>query len=71
MDTNDRDQDGTIREPDNSTVDDWLGQKVERDRALAERLLTETGDFEEAQRRFEQEREGPRPESLPTEERRT
>jgi hypothetical protein len=70
-DTNDRDQDGTIREPDNSTVEDWLGQKVERDRALAERLLSETGDFDEARRRFEQEREGPRPESLPTEERRT
>jgi hypothetical protein len=71
MDTNDRDQDGTIHEPENSTVDDWLGQKVERDRALAERLLSETGDFDEAKRRFEQEREGPRPESLPTEERRT
>jgi len=70
MDTNDRDQDGTIREPENSTVDDWLGQKVERDRALAERLLSETGDVDEARRRFEQEREGPRPESLPTEERR-
>lgn len=64
------DEDGTIREPANSTVDDWLGQKVERDRALAERLLTETGDVDEAQRRFEREREGPRPESLPTEERR-
>ena len=69
-DTGDTEQDGTIREPANSTVDDWLGQKVERDRALAERLLSETGDFEEARRRFDREREGPRPESLPTEERR-
>ena len=70
-DTPQTDGDGTIREPANSTVDDWLGQKVERDRALAERLLSETGDFEEASRRFEREREGPRPENLPTEERRT
>jgi hypothetical protein len=69
-DTRDTEQDGTIREPDNSTVDDWFGQKVERDRALAERLLAETGDFDEARRRFELEREGPRAESLPTEERR-
>ena len=74
MDTNHAntpDEDEVIEEPENSTVDDWLGQKVDRDRALAERLLSETGDFEEAQRRFELEREGPRPESLPTEERRT
>ena len=71
MAADDTTQDGTIREPENSTVHDWLGQKVERDRALAERLLSETGDVEEAQRRFDLEREGPRPESLPTEERRT
>ena len=64
--------DGVVVEPENSTVDDWLGQKVDRDRQLAEDLLAETGgDVEEAQRRFDEQREGPRPESLPTEERRT
>ena len=36
-----------IREPDNSTVDDWLGQRVDRDEELAERLLEETGGDEE------------------------
>jgi hypothetical protein len=65
------DETGEIREPPNSTVDDWRGQKVERDTELAEDLLEETGDADEAARRFEQEKEGPRPEDLPTEERRT
>lgn len=66
-----RDEDGTIREPPNSTVDDWRGQKVERDTKRAEALLEETGDPDEAARRFEEEKEGPRPEDLPTEARRT
>ena len=63
--------DRVIEEPPNSTVDDWRGQKVERDTKLAEDLLKETGDPAEAERRFEEEKEGPRPEDLPTEERRT
>jgi hypothetical protein len=42
-----------IQEPPNSTVNDWLGQKVDDDRKLAEQLLQETGgDVEEAERRF-------------------
>lgn len=50
--------DDEIREPDNSTVDDWLGQRVDRDEELAERLLEETGgDEEEAERRFDEESE--------------
>jgi hypothetical protein len=71
MDQDDRhdDQDGTFQEPDAGSID-WMGRKVERDRALAERLLLETGDFDEARRRFEREREGPLPESLPTQDRR-
>lgn len=63
------DADGTIHEPENSTVDDWMGQRVERDTELAEDLLEETGDPEEAAKRFEEEKEGHRPEDLPTEER--
>ena len=59
----------TIEEPPNSTVDDWMGQKVERDTKLAEQLLEETGDPDEAARRFEEEKEGHRPEDLPTEQR--
>ena len=59
----------TIEEPPNSTVDDWMGQKVERDTQLAEDLLAETGDPDEAAARFEEEKEGHRPEDLPTEER--
>lgn len=43
-------------EPPNSTVDDWLGQRVQRDEELAERLVAESdGDLAEAERRFEQE----------------
>lgn len=50
--------DEMIREPDNSTVDDWLGQRVDRDEELADRLLDETdGDEEEAERRFDDESE--------------
>lgn len=63
------DPDGTIREPENSTVDDWMGQRVERDTELAEDLLEETGDADEAAKRFDEEKEGHRPEDLPTEER--
>jgi hypothetical protein len=41
-------------EPPNSTVDDWLGQRVERDTELAERLVRDTGGDEgQAQRLFE------------------
>lgn len=43
-------------EPPNSTVDDWLGQRVQRDEELAERLVEETdGDLAEAEHRFEQQ----------------
>ena len=49
-----RDEQGAIEEPPNSTVDDWLGQQVSDDDELADDLLDETGgDVEEAERRFE------------------
>lgn len=49
---------GKVSEPENSTVDDWLGQTVEDDTEVAERVTSETDDPEEAQRRFEQEAHG-------------
>ncbi len=60
-----------IKEPPNSTVDDWLGQRVDRDADKAERVLEETGDVEQAEEVFEETAEKHRPEDLPTEERRT
>jgi len=67
-----RDPDGSITEPENSTVDDWLGQQVERDDELVDQLMDETGgDAEEAERRFEERSNEDRPDRLPTEERRT
>jgi hypothetical protein len=47
-----------IVEPENSTVDDWFGQDVERDRVRAEDALREAGgDEERAEEIFEEERE--------------
>ena len=67
-----RDAEGAIQEPENSTVDDWLGQQVERDDELVDQLMDETGgDAEEAERRFEERSHEDRPDRLPTEERRT
>jgi hypothetical protein len=51
--------DEQIREPDNSTVDDWFGQNVARDQDLADRLVDEEGgDESAAEQRFEEEAEG-------------
>ena len=48
-----------IREPDNSTVDDWFGQNVSRDQDLADRLVAEEdGDEQAAERRFDDEAQG-------------
>lgn len=50
------------REPDNSTVDNWLGQEVARDDELVERLIEEAGgDLDAAERRFESESAGAQP----------
>jgi hypothetical protein len=63
---------GDIVEPENSTVDDWLGQQASEDEELAEDLLEETGgDAGEAERRFEEASHEDREDRLPTEERRT
>jgi hypothetical protein len=67
-----RDSEGAVHEPENSTVDDWLGQQVNKDEELADDLMAETGgDEEEAARRFEERSHEDRPDRLPTDERRT
>ena len=49
-------------EPDNSTVDNWMGQEVNEDMDLADRLVDESGgDLAEAERRFEEESAGAEP----------
>ena len=63
--------DEQITEPENSTVDDWVGQRVQRDEERAEEIAAETDDPAEAERRFEEVNEDERPGDLPTEERRT
>jgi hypothetical protein len=51
--------DPEIREPDNSTVDDWFGQNVARDQDLADQLVEEEGgDEAAAEERFERDAEG-------------
>ncbi len=48
-----------IREPENSTVDDWFGQNVARDQDLADEIVDEEGgDLDAAEERFEEEAEG-------------
>jgi hypothetical protein len=47
-----------IVEPENSTVDDWIGQRVGRDETRADEALASSGgDVAEAERRFERETE--------------
>jgi hypothetical protein len=51
--------DGEIREPENSTVDDWFGQQVARDQEIADEAMAEAGaDPNEAERLFEERAEG-------------
>jgi hypothetical protein len=51
--------DGTIEEPESSTVDDWFGQNAARDAELADELVEqEGGDEAAAAERFEAEAEG-------------
>lgn len=51
--------DGSIEEPENSTVDDWFGQNAARDAELADELVAEEGgDQQAAEQRFDEEAEG-------------
>ena len=56
--TSDTGDDGEIREPENSTVDDWMGQDIARDEEVAEKAVAETDSMEEAEAQFEQEADG-------------
>ena len=67
-----RNDEGEIVEPPNSTVDDWLGQQVSEDEEEVDELLEETGgDVDEAERRFLERSHEDRPDRLPTGDRRT
>lgn len=65
--------DNTINEPSNSTVNDWLGQEVNRDQELADEAMSEAGgDEAKAQQIFEErsaKNEAEVVEELSTEER--
>jgi hypothetical protein len=49
---------GEVREPENSTVDDWFGQNVARDQEVADKVSAESGSVDEAEDRFDEEAEG-------------
>ena len=50
--------DREIREPDNSTVDDWFGQKVDEDAEVADWAMKEAGDEKKAEQLFEARADG-------------
>lgn len=55
-------------EPENSTVDDWMGQEVNADAELADKLVEESGgDMAAAEEKFEQRSAGAQadPENVP------
>jgi hypothetical protein len=53
MDDRSQPEEGPYQEPENSTVDDWHGQKLARQQERAEDLVAESdGDVDEAQARF-------------------
>jgi len=47
-----------ITEPENSTVEDWMGQDIARDEEVADRAVAESDSMEEAEARFEEEADG-------------
>jgi hypothetical protein len=50
--------DEEIREPDNSTVDDWFGQNVARDQEVADQVSEEADSPEEAEEEFNRRASG-------------
>lgn len=51
--------DGDVKEPDNSTVDDWFGQQVDRDAQVAEEAVRRAdGDLDEAEEHYERRATG-------------
>ena len=65
--------DNTINEPSNSTVNDWMGQEVNRDQELADKVMQEAGgDEAKAEKLFDERSAKNEPEAveeLSTEER--
>lgn len=48
-----------IKEPENSTVDDWFGQNAARDADVADEAVAEAGgDMQEAEKKFDERAEG-------------
>jgi hypothetical protein len=47
-----------VREPENSTVDDWMGQDIARDEEVAERVAADSDTLEEAEAAFEEQATG-------------
>ena len=55
------------QEPSGGEVDSWMGQEVDKDSDLADRLVEEEGgDVEAAEQRFEEESEGAKPDDQDT-----
>ena len=53
-----------ITEPENSTVDDWMGQEVNEDMALADKLVDQNdGDLAKAEQQFDQQSAGAEPDA--------
>jgi hypothetical protein len=50
--------DKPVKEPDNSTVDDWFGQNAARDAEKADQIAAEEDDQRVAEERFEEEADG-------------
>ena len=51
--------DREIREPDNSTVDDWFGQQAAKDAEVADQAVEEAGgDTERAEQLYQERAEG-------------
>ena len=51
--------DREIREPENSTVDDWFGQQVSRDAEVADDAVDEAGgNLDDAEKIYEERADG-------------
>lgn len=58
--------DEPITEPDNSTVDDWLGQEVDKDQKVADEAMREAGgDEAKAEKIFDERSHRNDPEAVP------
>lgn len=51
-------------EPENSTVDDWMGQEVNKDMDLADKVVEESGgDMAAAEEKFNEQSAGAEPDA--------